>query len=171
MKICFKCMFNFVLLLWYGMICDDGLGMSGLSSHWDTEISEALEEFPSVFFSVESLTWEAGDFALHLILFMRNNWDLVCVCFSPQTFNSTQYPTCPSARCVFINYNEEGLFQKNLFNLQIYNVVAFLWCVNFVIALGHCTLAGAFGSYYWAFSKPADIPTFPLIQSFMRALR
>uniref|UniRef100_A0A8C1MBX7 Choline transporter-like protein n=1 Tax=Cyprinus carpio TaxID=7962 RepID=A0A8C1MBX7_CYPCA len=86
-------------------------------------------------------------------------------------FNTTQYPTCPSARCVFINYNTEGLFQRNLFNLQIYNVFAFLWCVNFVIALGHCTLAGAFGSYYWAFSKPADIPTFPLIQSFMRALR
>uniref|UniRef100_A0A9J7X8I9 Choline transporter-like protein n=1 Tax=Cyprinus carpio carpio TaxID=630221 RepID=A0A9J7X8I9_CYPCA len=89
----------------------------------------------------------------------------------PEMFNSTQYPTCPSARCVFINYNTEGLFQRNLFNLQIYNVFAFLWCVNFVIALGHCTLAGAFGSYYWAFSKPADIPTFPLIQSFMRALR
>uniref|UniRef100_A0A672T4A1 Choline transporter-like protein n=1 Tax=Sinocyclocheilus grahami TaxID=75366 RepID=A0A672T4A1_SINGR len=89
----------------------------------------------------------------------------------PEMFNSTQYPSCPSARCIFINYNEEGLFQRNLFNLQIYNVVAFLWCVNFVIALGHCTLAGAFGSYYWAFSKPADIPTFPLIQSFMRALR
>uniref|UniRef100_A0A673LLQ5 Choline transporter-like protein n=1 Tax=Sinocyclocheilus rhinocerous TaxID=307959 RepID=A0A673LLQ5_9TELE len=82
-----------------------------------------------------------------------------------------EYPTCPSARCVFINYNTEGLFQRNLFNLQIYNVIAFLWCVNFVIALGHCTLAGAFASYYWAFSKPADIPTFPLIQSFMRALR
>ncbi|XP_059411643.1 choline transporter-like protein 4 isoform X4 [Carassius carassius] len=89
----------------------------------------------------------------------------------PETFNSTQYPTCPSASCVFINYNTEGLFQRNLFNLQIYNVFAFLWCVNFVIALGHCTLAGAFGSYYWAFTKPADIPTFPLIQSFMRALR
>uniref|UniRef100_A0A9J7YPS7 Choline transporter-like protein n=1 Tax=Cyprinus carpio carpio TaxID=630221 RepID=A0A9J7YPS7_CYPCA len=48
-----------------------------------------------------------------------------------------EYPTCPSARCVFINYNTEGTF----------------------------------ASYYWAFSKPADIPTFPLIQSFMRALR
>uniref|UniRef100_A0A672NKL2 Choline transporter-like protein n=1 Tax=Sinocyclocheilus grahami TaxID=75366 RepID=A0A672NKL2_SINGR len=88
----------------------------------------------------------------------------------PEMFNTTQYPTCPSARCVFINYNTEGLFQKNLFNLQIYNVIAFLWCVNFVIALGHCTLAGAFASYYWAFSKPADIPTFPLIQSFMRVI-
>ncbi|KAL7986425.1 hypothetical protein Chor_011591 [Crotalus horridus] len=33
-------------------------------------------------------------------------------------------------------YNDEGLYQRNLFNLQIYNVVGFLWCINFVIALG-----------------------------------
>uniref|UniRef100_A0A3Q3L4X4 Choline transporter-like protein n=1 Tax=Mastacembelus armatus TaxID=205130 RepID=A0A3Q3L4X4_9TELE len=65
--------------------------------------------------------------------------------------------------CIFIKYNNEGLFQRNIFNLQIYNVVAFLWCVNFVIALGQCTLAGAFASYYWAFNKPADIPMFPVL--------
>uniref|UniRef100_A0AAZ3QB18 Choline transporter-like protein n=1 Tax=Oncorhynchus tshawytscha TaxID=74940 RepID=A0AAZ3QB18_ONCTS len=34
-----------------------------------------------------------------------------------------------------------------------------------------CTLAGAFASYYWAFSKPSDIPTFPLSQAFIRTLR
>uniref|UniRef100_A0A7N8XFE4 Choline transporter-like protein n=1 Tax=Mastacembelus armatus TaxID=205130 RepID=A0A7N8XFE4_9TELE len=73
--------------------------------------------------------------------------------------------------CIFIKYNNEGLFQRNIFNLQIYNVVAFLWCVNFVIALGQCTLAGAFASYYWAFNKPADIPMFPVCGGFMRALR
>uniref|UniRef100_A0A674NF35 Choline transporter-like protein n=1 Tax=Takifugu rubripes TaxID=31033 RepID=A0A674NF35_TAKRU len=78
---------------------------------------------------------------------------------------------CPSARCIFIKYNDEGLFQRNLFNLQIYNVVAFLWCANFVIALGQCTLAGAFSSYYWAFTKPDDIPTFPVCSSFIRSLR
>lgn len=88
-----------------------------------------------------------------------------------QTFNSSDYPECPTASCIFIKYNDEGLFQRNLFNLQIYNVVAFLWCVNFVIALGQCTLAGAFSSYYWAFNKPDDIPTFPLGASFMRSLR
>ncbi|XP_041932728.1 choline transporter-like protein 4 isoform X2 [Alosa sapidissima] len=88
----------------------------------------------------------------------------------PLTFNSSSY-SCPSVRCIFVKYNDEGLFQRNLFNLQIYNVVAFLWCVNFVIALGQCTLAGAFASYYWAFSKPSDIPSFPLAQSFMRSLR
>ncbi|XP_076862368.1 choline transporter-like protein 4 isoform X2 [Brachyhypopomus gauderio] len=89
----------------------------------------------------------------------------------PLAFNSSMYPTCPSARCIFIKYNTDGLFQRNLFNLQIYNVIAFLWCVNFVIALGQCTLAGAFASYYWAFHKPSDIPACPLASSFMRALR
>ncbi|XP_034747160.1 choline transporter-like protein 4 [Etheostoma cragini] len=89
----------------------------------------------------------------------------------PQNFNSSDYPGCPSASCIFIKYNNEGVFQRNLFNLQIYNVVAFLWCVNFVIALGQCTLAGAFSSYYWAFTKPADIPMFPLCGSFIRSLR
>uniref|UniRef100_A0A7N6BWS9 Choline transporter-like protein n=1 Tax=Anabas testudineus TaxID=64144 RepID=A0A7N6BWS9_ANATE len=89
----------------------------------------------------------------------------------PQNFTAADYPGCPSASCIFIKYNNEGLFQRNLFNLQIYNVVAFLWCVNFVIALGHCTLAGAFASYYWAFTKPGDIPMFPVCGGFIRALR
>ncbi|XP_041867901.1 choline transporter-like protein 4 [Melanotaenia boesemani] len=89
----------------------------------------------------------------------------------PQTFTPSNYSSCPSASCIFIKYNDEGLFQKNLFNLQIYNAIAFLWCVNFVIALGQCTLAGAFASYYWAFNKPADIPMFPLCGSFIRSLR
>ncbi|XP_070702069.1 choline transporter-like protein 4 [Pempheris klunzingeri] len=89
----------------------------------------------------------------------------------PKNFNSSHYPDCSFTSCIFIKYNDEGLFQRNLFNLQIYNVVAFLWCVNFVIALGQCTLAGAFASYYWAFTKPDDIPMFPLSASFMRALR
>ncbi|KAI1902394.1 hypothetical protein AGOR_G00044310 [Albula goreensis] len=90
----------------------------------------------------------------------------------PLNFNSSAYlPTCPSVSCIFVKYNDEGLFQRNLFNLQIYNVLAFLWCVNFVLALGQCTLAGAFASYYWAFNKPADIPLFPLTQSFIRSLR
>ncbi|KAI5627676.1 choline transporter-like protein 4 [Silurus asotus] len=89
----------------------------------------------------------------------------------PTTFNSSAYGSCQSARCMFIKYNTDGLFQRNLFNLQLYNVVGFLWCVNFVIALGQCTLAGAFASYYWAFHKPSDIPMCPLASSFMRALR
>ncbi|KAF7210861.1 choline transporter-like protein 4 [Nothobranchius furzeri] len=89
----------------------------------------------------------------------------------PQNFNSSSYADCPSASCIFIKYNNQGLFQRNIFNLQIYNAIAFLWCANFVIALGQCTLAGAFASYYWAFSKPGDIPMFPVCASFMRSIR
>uniref|UniRef100_A0AAQ5YC75 Choline transporter-like protein n=1 Tax=Amphiprion ocellaris TaxID=80972 RepID=A0AAQ5YC75_AMPOC len=89
----------------------------------------------------------------------------------PESFSPSDYPGCPSVSCIFIKYNEEGLLQENLMNLQIYNAVAFLWCVNFVIALGQCTLAGAFASYYWAFNKPNDIPTFPVCGGFMRSLR
>nr|XP_019957994.1 PREDICTED: choline transporter-like protein 4 isoform X2 [Paralichthys olivaceus] len=89
----------------------------------------------------------------------------------PRNFTSSDYPGCPSASCIFIKYNNEGLLQRNIFNLQIYNVVAFLWCVNFVIALGQCTLAGAFASYYWAFNKPDDIPMFPVCGGFIRSLR
>uniref|UniRef100_A0A8C9Z9D8 Choline transporter-like protein n=1 Tax=Sander lucioperca TaxID=283035 RepID=A0A8C9Z9D8_SANLU len=107
-------------------------------------------------------------YPLILCVYMFGCMLLITPC---SNFTSSDYPGCPSASCIFIKYNNEGLFQRNLFNLQIYNVVAFLWCVNFVIALGQCTLAGAFSSYYWAFTKPADIPMFPVCGSFIRSLR
>uniref|UniRef100_A0A4W5JZC5 Choline transporter-like protein n=1 Tax=Hucho hucho TaxID=62062 RepID=A0A4W5JZC5_9TELE len=89
----------------------------------------------------------------------------------PQTFNSSAYPYCPSVRCIFFKYDDAGLFQQNLVYLQVFNIFAFLWCVNFVIALGQCTLAGTFASYYWAFSKPAEISPFALSQCFIRTLQ
>ncbi|XP_047185956.1 choline transporter-like protein 4 isoform X2 [Scophthalmus maximus] len=87
----------------------------------------------------------------------------------PQTFTPSDYPDCPSARCIFINYNKEGLLQMDA--LQFLNFVTFFWCVNFVLALSQCTLAGAFASYYWAFNKPGDIPSSPVWGGFMRSLR
>eukprot|EP00057_Strongylocentrotus_purpuratus_P015284 XP_011669758.1 PREDICTED: choline transporter-like protein 2 [Strongylocentrotus purpuratus] len=55
--------------------------------------------------------------------------------------------------------------------LQFYNLFMFFWLVNFMIALGQITLAGAFASYYWAYTKPQDIPAFPLFKSFYRSIR
>nr|XP_054759375.1 choline transporter-like protein 4 [Lytechinus pictus] len=55
--------------------------------------------------------------------------------------------------------------------LQIYGIVGLLWMLNFFVALGEVTLAGAFASYYWAFKKPRDIPSLPLVYSFWRAIR
>uniref|UniRef100_A0A8C6V9T6 Choline transporter-like protein n=1 Tax=Naja naja TaxID=35670 RepID=A0A8C6V9T6_NAJNA len=88
----------------------------------------------------------------------------------PLDFNASASLPCIT-ECIFYRYNDEGLYQRNLFNLQIYNIVGFLWCINFVIALGQCVLAGAFASYYWAFNKPQDIPACALPSSFLRTLR
>lgn len=55
--------------------------------------------------------------------------------------------------------------------LQIFNLFMLFWLVNFVIALGQISLAGAFASYYWAFDKSKDVPMFPLLSSIGRAFR
>ncbi|XP_041368219.1 choline transporter-like protein 2 isoform X3 [Gigantopelta aegis] len=55
--------------------------------------------------------------------------------------------------------------------LQVYNVFMMFWLVNFTIAFGQMTLAGAFSSYYWAFDKSKDIPTFPLLSAVWRCFR
>uniref|UniRef100_A0AAR2K787 Choline transporter-like protein n=1 Tax=Pygocentrus nattereri TaxID=42514 RepID=A0AAR2K787_PYGNA len=89
----------------------------------------------------------------------------------PQTFNALAYSTCPTVHCVFFKYDDEGFFQRNAAYLQIFNVLAFLWCVNFIIALGQCTLASTFATFYWAFSKPDNIPPYPLLQAFIWTLR
>ncbi|XP_064615928.1 choline transporter-like protein 2 isoform X2 [Liolophura sinensis] len=69
--------------------------------------------------------------------------------------------------CGIIKYGGD----EYTFYLQIYNLFMLFWLVNFFIALGQMTLAGAFASYYWAFTKPKDIPTFPLLSSFGRCIR
>ncbi|XP_077187018.1 choline transporter-like protein 4 [Paroedura picta] len=89
---------------------------------------------------------------------------------NPLNFNASSYSPC-LVNCIFYKYRDEGLFQRNIFNLQIYNILGFLWCVNFVLALGQCVLAGAFASYYWAFNKPQDIPACAVTSSFIRTLR
>ncbi|XP_039075527.1 choline transporter-like protein 4 isoform X2 [Hyaena hyaena] len=79
--------------------------------------------------------------------------------------------SCPGLMCVFQSYSSTGLVQRSLFNLQIYGVLGLFWTLNWVLALGQCVLAGAFASFYWAFHKPRDIPTFPLTSAFIRTLR
>ncbi|PIK50138.1 putative choline transporter-like protein 2, partial [Apostichopus japonicus] len=81
------------------------------------------------------------------------------------TFNET-YPNT-TARCQFAEY---ALPWYTVY-LQFYNVFMLFWLVNFIIALGQMTLAGAFASYYWAFTKPQDIPAFPVVYSLWRSIR
>ncbi|XP_077463628.1 choline transporter-like protein 5 isoform X1 [Stigmatopora argus] len=89
----------------------------------------------------------------------------------PQTFDeSSMTGKCSGSMCFFSHYGGESFFHRYTFVFQLYNVFMFLWLVNFVIALGQCTLAGAFASYYWALRKPKDIPARPIISSFNRAI-
>lgn len=55
--------------------------------------------------------------------------------------------------------------------MQIYMLFMFFWLMNFVVALGQMTLAGAFASYYWAFNKDKDMPATPVLSSLGRSLR
>uniref|UniRef100_A0A8C4PYP3 Choline transporter-like protein n=1 Tax=Eptatretus burgeri TaxID=7764 RepID=A0A8C4PYP3_EPTBU len=93
------------------------------------------------------------------------------VCDLKDFKGSEAMKNCNNARCLFVSFGGEGLYHQSIFWLQIYNIFAFLWIMNFIIALGHCTLAGAFASYYWAFNKPKDIPPMPIFTAFSRALR
>ncbi|XP_032868048.1 choline transporter-like protein 2 isoform X3 [Amblyraja radiata] len=91
---------------------------------------------------------------------------------NPKTFiNSIVKKGCAEAQCSFAFYGGESYYHRYLIVFQFYNVFLFFWLVNFIIALGEIVLAGAFASYYWAFNKPADMPTFPVMSSMGRALR
>lgn len=88
-----------------------------------------------------------------------------------QTFNKTNITkVCPGSQCMFAFYGGESVYHRYILVLHLYNLFVFLWLVNFIIALGQCTLAGAFASYYWAPKKPNDIPACPLYSSFSRAI-
>ncbi|XP_038572019.1 choline transporter-like protein 5-B isoform X4 [Micropterus salmoides] len=91
---------------------------------------------------------------------------------NPQTFHQTNITTvCPGSQCLFAFYGGESAYHRYILVLHLCNVFVFLWLVNFTVALGQCTLAGAFASYYWALKKPNDIPVCPLYSSFSRAIR
>ncbi|XP_071948307.1 choline transporter-like protein 2 [Antedon mediterranea] len=78
----------------------------------------------------------------------------------------TDYPNT-TALCLFEHYGLDNFYLY----LQIYNLFGLFWLLAFVSALDQVCLAGAFASYYWAFTKPSDIPAFPIVKSLYRAIR
>ncbi|KAE9552690.1 hypothetical protein FO519_004096 [Halicephalobus sp. NKZ332] len=75
-------------------------------------------------------------------------------------------PSMGNCRYVNLTRNSETVTY-----FQFYNLFACFWMTCFVSGLSDVTLAGAFGSYYWAFRKPKDVPSFPVLRSLGRALR
>lgn len=139
---------------------------------------------------ISTLFWPIFPFLMQLIVI--GVWSLIAVYLATShvaTFTVVDAPTdfplangtaCEStnftdyydllnttARCQFQSYE----VHEYVIYMQFFNLFMFFWLMNFMIALGQVTLAGAFASYYWAFSKPGDIPAFPLLKSFWRAIR
>ncbi|XP_054996377.1 choline transporter-like protein 5 isoform X2 [Sorex araneus] len=91
---------------------------------------------------------------------------------SPEVFNATEIAkVCPGAHCNFAFYGGKTLYHQYISSFHIFNLFVFLWLINFIIALGQCTLAGSFATYYWTLNKPDDIPSYPVFTSFGRAVR
>ncbi|KAI4885792.1 hypothetical protein NFI96_023157 [Prochilodus magdalenae] len=113
----------------------------------------------------------SGD-AVYKVMSTQPNCKYANITCNPETFGQSNVTrVCPGSQCTFAFYGGESVYHRYIFVLQLCNLLVFLWLVNFVIALGQCTLAGAFASYYWALKKPADIPACPLTASFGRAIR
>ncbi|KAL8625988.1 hypothetical protein ACOMHN_012580 [Nucella lapillus] len=69
--------------------------------------------------------------------------------------------------CEFVKYGGT----RYATGMQIYMLFMFFWLMNFVVALGQMTLAGAFASYYWAFNKERDMPAMPVLSALGRCFR
>ncbi|XP_061539246.1 choline transporter-like protein 5 [Phycodurus eques] len=110
--------------------------------------------------------------AIYVITPLNEKCPSVNVMCDPKTFgpDSITDANCAGSQCLFSHYGGDSFYYRYILVLQLYNLFAFLWLVNFIIALGQCTLAGAFASYYWALRKPKDIPACPLFASFNRAI-
>ena len=75
-----------------------------------------------------------------------------------------------------------------LLGIQLFHLFGLFWIANFILALGECTLAGAFATYYWTFDKKVvyyisvcmmlciavftlqDVPWFAVFRAFSRTL-
>lgn len=124
------------------------------------------------YWAVTAIFLSTSGEAVYKVLVSQGKCKYANMTCSPQTFSiSNVTRLCPGAQCAFAFYGGETVYHKYIFILQICNLLVFLWLVNFAIALGQCTLAGAFASYYWTFRKPAGLPAFPLLAAFSRSLR
>ncbi|KAJ7993555.1 hypothetical protein DPEC_G00273620 [Dallia pectoralis] len=113
----------------------------------------------------------SGD-AVYKVMSTQDRCMYANITCDPEVFSQTNVTTvCPGSQCTFAFYGGESLYHRYILVLQLCNLLVFLWLVNFTMALGQCTLAGAFASYYWALKKPQDIPPCPLFSSFSRAVR
>ncbi|CAI9716384.1 Hypothetical predicted protein [Octopus vulgaris] len=69
--------------------------------------------------------------------------------------------------CDFVHYGDS----KYAVAFEVFLLFMVFWLISFVTALNQMVLSGAFATYYWSYNKKMDIPTFPILASFGRAIR
>uniref|UniRef100_A0A0N5BAG2 Choline transporter-like protein 5 n=1 Tax=Strongyloides papillosus TaxID=174720 RepID=A0A0N5BAG2_STREA len=72
------------------------------------------------------------------------------------------------SNCKYINITRN---ENLVMGMQAYNLFGFFWLSCFVSSFHDMVLAGTFASYYWAYNKKKDVPTFPLLSSITRTIR
>uniref|UniRef100_A0A915EMV5 Choline transporter-like protein 2 n=1 Tax=Ditylenchus dipsaci TaxID=166011 RepID=A0A915EMV5_9BILA len=82
--------------------------------------------------------------------------------------NCVHLGTSVDPMCRFVNVTRDN---TRLLAMQAYNLFGCFWLSCFVSALSDMTLAGAFASHYFAFRKPRDVPSFPVLRALGRAIR
>ena len=63
---------------------------------------------------------------------------------------------------------QEYLGQDKIVYVHVFNLFITLWLIQFIVALGQCTLAGSFAGWYWTRGSPGR---FPLLKAFYRCIR
>ncbi|KAK3768429.1 hypothetical protein RRG08_053421 [Elysia crispata] len=129
------------------------------------------------------LLWPVAPFLLQLVIFVYwiSSMAFIASMGEKQFLNGTsdiiillnRVPCDPEGNstlnelCGFVKYGGD----KYKPFLLIWMLFMLFWLINFVLALEEVTLAGAFASYYWAWDKKKDMPSFPLVSSLFRSLR
>ncbi|XP_078285761.1 choline transporter-like protein 2 isoform X2 [Rhinoraja longicauda] len=143
-----------------------------MSSLFYPLITFVLLLFCIAYWAITAVYLATSDEAVYKVFDEKNKCNHTTTTCNPKTFiNSDIKKECSEAQCSFAFYGGETYYHRYLIVFQFYNLFLFFWLVNFIIALGEITLAGAFASYYWAFKKPADMPRCPVTASIGRALR
>ncbi|VDL70313.1 unnamed protein product [Nippostrongylus brasiliensis] len=126
---------------------------------------------------MSTLLFPIFPFVLHLIVIAL--WGTIAIWLASSGTETCQRndgrnTTCDCATsaqdrtCVMVGLVKQ---ENTIFWLQVYNLFAFFWMTCFVSSLGDISLAGAFASYYWAKNKSRDVPSYPVLRAFGRAVR
>eukprot|EP00732_Lithocolla_globosa_P000964 Lithocolla_globosa_v1_NODE_397_length_4183_cov_17.938227.p1 type:complete len:706 gc:universal NODE_397_length_4183_cov_17.938227:4151-2034(-) len=86
--------------------------------------------------------------------------------------SDTSYTLDSSNSTFTISPSQVTIVTENLLDyLQLYYIFGFFWTWNFLLAIGDCSIAGCFATWYWTRNKRRDLPKFIVFPALYRTLR